>query len=141
MTISTAPFPLCCSAKVIYGFGGGHVGQIEDYSKKEAIVAIKKLIKRYKPLCAVLVAMPTSTQPNAYAALEELGFYHHPGGIDGGGSYAESKHKMSCMFLPLRSEEHTSELQSLMRISYAVFCLKKKKTKKQTYNLNKNTTI
>src|SRR3546814_2080606 len=30
--------------------------------------------------------------------------------------------------LPSRSEEHTSELQSLMRISYAVFCLKKKKT-------------
>src|SRR3546814_5310324 len=29
-----------------------------------------------------------------------------------------------------RSEEHTSELQSLMRISYAVFCLKKKNTKK-----------
>src|SRR3546814_7404335 len=29
--------------------------------------------------------------------------------------------------LPVRSEEHTSELQSLMRISYAVFCLKKKK--------------
>src|SRR3546814_10333193 len=29
----------------------------------------------------------------------------------------------------LRSEEHTSELQSLMRISYAVFCLKKKKTR------------
>src|SRR3546814_2927581 len=32
-----------------------------------------------------------------------------------------------------RSEEHTSELQSLMRISYAVFCLKKKKKKRQTY--------
>src|SRR3546814_8585010 len=31
-----------------------------------------------------------------------------------------------------RSEEHTSELQSLMRISYAVFCLKKKKQNKQT---------
>src|SRR3546814_6388247 len=30
---------------------------------------------------------------------------------------------------PKRSEEHTSELQSLMRISYAVFCLKKKKIK------------
>src|SRR3546814_7023821 len=30
----------------------------------------------------------------------------------------------------LRSEEHTSELQSLMRISYAVFCLKKKKTRR-----------
>src|SRR3546814_4243480 len=35
-----------------------------------------------------------------------------------------------------RSEEHTSELQSLMRISYAVFCLKKKKrTKKNTLTL------
>src|SRR3546814_3441784 len=32
-----------------------------------------------------------------------------------------------------RSEEHTSELQSLMRISYAVFCLKKKKTTKLPY--------
>src|SRR3546814_3481846 len=31
------------------------------------------------------------------------------------------------VFNPLRSEEHTSELQSLMRISYAAFCLKKKK--------------
>src|SRR3546814_10333023 len=36
-----------------------------------------------------------------------------------------------------RSEEHTSELQSLMRISYAVFCLKKKKTKKYTF-INKS---
>src|SRR3546814_9742162 len=41
--------------------------------------------------------------------------------------------------LVLRSEEHTSELQSLMRISYAVFCLKKKKiiqskTPSQTHN-------
>src|SRR3546814_3696288 len=43
-----------------------------------------------------------------------------------------------------RSEEHTSELQSLMRISYAVFCLKKKKyiksktNKKSTYNKHTN---
>src|SRR3546814_10437553 len=35
-----------------------------------------------------------------------------------------------------RSEEHTSELQSLMRISYAVFCLKKKKKKQSTQNHN-----
>src|SRR3546814_5318342 len=33
-----------------------------------------------------------------------------------------------------RSEEHTSELQSLMRISYAVFCLKKKKKNKKIYS-------
>src|SRR3546814_9925059 len=36
-----------------------------------------------------------------------------------------------------RSEEHTSELQSLMRISYAVFCLKKKKTT-YTHHIDKN---
>src|SRR3546814_5128320 len=34
-----------------------------------------------------------------------------------------------------RSEEHTSELQSLMRISYAVFCLKKKKHRRQQYTI------
>src|SRR3546814_2710453 len=39
----------------------------------------------------------------------------------------------SIISLPiLRSEEHTSELQSLMRISYAVFCLQKKKKKPKT---------
>src|SRR3546814_3491226 len=36
----------------------------------------------------------------------------------------------------MRSEEHTSELQSLMRISYAVFCLKKKKNNKRTHETN-----
>src|SRR3546814_1052591 len=44
----------------------------------------------------------------------------------------------------VRSEEHTSELQSLMRISYAVFCLKKKKQKKHNkeyYNQKKHNKI
>src|SRR3546814_5317186 len=44
-----------------------------------------------------------------------------------------------------RSEEHTSELQSLMRISYAVFCLKKKTNNKKNYTychmIQKNTLI
>src|SRR3546814_3103937 len=38
----------------------------------------------------------------------------------------------TCRFSAPRSEEHTSELQSLMRISYAVLCMKKKKQKKNT---------
>src|SRR3546814_8761400 len=38
-----------------------------------------------------------------------------------------------------RSEEHTSELQSLMRISYAVFCLNKKKNQATTHNHVNNT--
>src|SRR3546814_6256206 len=37
-----------------------------------------------------------------------------------------------------RSEEHTSELQSLMRISYAVFCLKKQNKNKQQHNTQPN---
>src|SRR3546814_8994359 len=53
-------------------------------------------------------------------AHEEIGVFH------------ESDHLRS-----VRSEEHTSELQSLMRISYAVFCLKKK-TKKTTTQNNYN---
>src|SRR3546814_1098201 len=40
--------------------------------------------------------------------------------------------------LASRSEEHTSELQSLMRISYAVFCLKKKKKTKQRQQPSKD---
>src|SRR3546814_5098554 len=42
----------------------------------------------------------------------------------------------------VRSEEHTSELQSLMRISYAVFCLKKKNKEIMTYyHINKKITL
>src|SRR3546814_9656476 len=47
---------------------------------------------------------------------------------------------ISCPARSARSEEHTSELQSLMRISYAVFCLKKKKQKKHKDD-NKQQTI
>src|SRR3546814_9697920 len=42
-------------------------------------------------------------------------------------NHIAGQHGPACLRLRTRSEEHTSELQSLMRISYAVFCLKKKK--------------
>src|SRR3546814_4941150 len=45
--------------------------------------------------------------------------------IGGGAERRQSLCRLN-MIQPTRSEEHTSELQSLMRISYAVFCLKKK---------------
>src|SRR3546814_6147240 len=52
-------------------------------------------------------------------ALRVVGFYRHEEGyLDNIGTGVHNSN---------RSEEHTSELQSLMRISYAVFCLKKKK--------------
>src|SRR3546814_8529484 len=44
----------------------------------------------------------------------------------------------SLLYGPVRSDEHTSEPQSLMRISYAVFCLNKKKTSNQMNSLLKN---
>src|SRR3546814_17943313 len=55
--------------------------------------------------------------------------YNHAGGarFGGGRHTAVSAHRD-------RSEEHTSELQSLMRISYAVFCLKKKNKKQHSNN-------
>src|SRR3546814_8261181 len=40
----------------------------------------------------------------------------------------KGRYALCTMCIGVRSEEHTSELQSLMRISYAVFCLKKKKS-------------
>src|SRR3546814_9717896 len=65
----------------------------------------------------------------------------------GSGSWAEGKSGSGrcpsrCFVYPTRSEEHTSELQSLMRISYAVFCLKKKTnyTAKKQDNINTITT-
>src|SRR3546814_6671288 len=50
-------------------------------------------------------------------------------GTKGGGS--DGNHRWRRSLRVERSEEHTSELQSLMRISYAVICLKKKNTTKQ----------
>src|SRR3546814_1570919 len=67
--------------------------------------------------------------------------YAYAGGVvdragDGGGDAGQADFADATRtdFVPdvVRSEEHTSELQSLMRISYAVFCLKKNKNKQTT---------
>src|SRR3546814_5323186 len=54
----------------------------------------------------------------------ELSHQHNPGWL-----HAKSEprsRRISSLMIAIRSEEHTSELQSLMSITYAVFCLKKK---------------
>src|SRR3546814_6257423 len=57
-----------------------------------------------------------------------------PGRRHGAGRGAAPDRKLSCrQATRRRSEEHTSELQSLMRISYAVFCFKKKKRKTKAH--------
>src|SRR3546814_1647441 len=73
---------------------------------------------------AVNVLNELSTNAHVLAAAEKL--------IDGDKGVA-----WLAEVKPWRSEEHTSELQSLMRISYAVFCLKKKQ---QTTTRTKHTT-
>src|SRR3546814_9302269 len=68
------------------------------------------------PVCAVLLEQQDRFAVRSHARLAARGLQFH-------------QRQQAVHF---RSEEHTSELQSLMRISYAVFCLKKK-----TYNKNK----
>src|SRR3546814_9760617 len=78
--------------------------------------------------------------------------YRSPSPASGAGGYLECRDKrldiadrddaadLCVRCNALRSEEHTSELQSLMRISYAVFCLKKKNTlTAQTHDLRDHT--
>src|SRR3546814_2108671 len=61
-------------------------------------------------------ASPAQSADDGTLAIQDEGWVYSPGSV------------------ALRSEEHTSELQSLMRISYAVFCLKKKKNKSTKYS-------
>src|SRR3546814_2735643 len=61
------------------------------------------------------------------AAYRPLGLARKNSGRGGARSFA-GRHAARGFAVAVRSEEHTSELQSLMRISYAVFCLKKKNT-------------
>src|SRR3546814_1698795 len=52
------------------------------------------------------------------------------------GAHYTDREKIMMIVKPVRSEEHTSELQSLMRITYAVFCLKQKTQKHQSPKLS-----
>src|SRR3546814_8305014 len=75
----------------------------------------------------VIIGRPTDRQQPALRRDRQVlvsRFDHRPPPVDAHRPKALAKKSRST-----RSEEHTSELQSLMRISYAVFCLKKKKHK------------
>src|SRR3546814_5326471 len=76
-------------------------------------------------VCA-LIADPTGDLANVLGSKQ---------GKNADGALSDSPAYKTARTARLRSEEHTSELQSLMRISYAVFCLKKK-NKKQDSSLH-----
>src|SRR3546814_8128062 len=73
----------------------------------DSTAMIIEMVKRKVPIQAILFANTGSEKPETIAYLPIFSAWLIANGY--------------------RSEEHTSELQSLMRISYAVFCLKKKK--------------
>src|SRR3546814_2622985 len=83
-----------------------------------------------------LVGFSTLLMAEAFPNSRFTGYDFHAPSIEQAAAHAQA-HGLADRVAFKRSEEHTSELQSLMRISYAVFCLKKKKEqKKEKYNLN-----
>src|SRR3546814_2662589 len=78
--------------------------------------AVAKGVRKTKSCFGARLEPPTHIQLQLYEGRSELHIVDQAETIDH------------------RSEEHTSELQSLMRISYAVFCLKKKKNTTTQYN-------
>src|SRR3546814_988120 len=86
------------------------VGQVSAIAEQHLVlVRGKSAGRRLDPVCA-LRDQPCFRPPGELP-VEDTGAHHCPAGL----------------VIVRRSEEHTSELQSLMRISYAVFCLQKKK--------------
>src|SRR3546814_2291937 len=92
---------------------------------------------RFEPGCGVLPYRPTgclradaeSRRASYYQLMSGIACeYGIPVGLFDAMIIRESRYRTDALSPKNRSEEHTSELQSLMRSSYAVFCLKKKKT-------------
>src|SRR3546814_3182040 len=83
-----------------------------------SLFALTQVIASESPLCIHRIAVESRSGGPIRRALRMARCIDH--GIGRSTAYKDS-------FIFDRSEEHTSELQSLMRISYAVFCLKKKK--------------
>src|SRR3546814_5052900 len=78
------------------------------------------------PFVEPLRLRAAAADPHATSWLS-AGEARRPSGVLGGRSWRDGDDSAAAN--AARSEEHTSELQSLMRISYAVFCLKKKKNR------------
>src|SRR3546814_7680694 len=80
--------------------------------------------------CVALVGPQSAGKTTLMEALlAATGAIPRKGSVTDGSSIGDASEEARAR--QMRSEEHTSELQSLMRISYAVFCLKKKKNTKQ----------
>src|SRR3546814_3499302 len=114
--------------------------------RSKQIAAARMLIDKGKALLDEARDMLETVKDDEQAARENL-----PPSLEDSERAQAMDAAVSELESAIRSEEHTSELQSLMRISYAVFCLKKKTTYKhytmytyihhnqQVYNITHNT--
>src|SRR3546814_5997343 len=94
-------------------------------------------------MCCNISAATVSVSPTSSRGRRGTTDTSNPSTIDYGGPQPQSLDELARsegrdrgLQRPPRSEEHTSELQSLMRISYAVFCLKKKNRTKHIQHQN-----
>src|SRR3546814_2363272 len=87
---------------------------------------MREELKRLQKELGISFIHVTHSQEEAMA-LADLVVVMNRGKIEQAATAREVFNQPRTAFVARRSEEHTSELQSLMRISYAVFCLKKKK--------------
>src|SRR3546814_7707539 len=117
------PDPSVAAQRVAFGTSGHRGSSFDGSFNEQHVLAITQAICEYRkeqgidgPLFLGIDTHALS-KPACDSALEVLAANGVEVRIAAGGEFTP------------RSEEHTSELQSLMRISYAVFCLKKKKHK------------
>src|SRR3546814_8980594 len=108
----------CVGLEIRHGLGSGCVPPILAQSAHARCYGARR---------STITAVHTSCGTrNGLLRTEEKALRPQHGGPPGANALGRDAH---CVGLrPTRSEEHTSELPSLMRISYAVFCLKKKTT-------------
>src|SRR3546814_3930452 len=116
MRISDWSSDVCSSDLGISAFG---LAQNLAIPQGEARAYIDAYFQRYPSIRAYMEAMKKEARERGFVTTLFGRRIHVPG--------IKDKNPAMRSFSE-RSEEHTSELQSLMRISYAVFCLKKKKT-------------
>src|SRR3546814_1569100 len=107
------------------GLGGEPVGVLLDGVKRFDIAV--RLDDATRESVEDLRKIPLRTETGALVPLSEVADVS----VAEGYSFVRREQLQRYAVIQMRSEEHTSELQSLMRISYAVFCLKKKRKSKQ----------
>src|SRR3546814_8421219 len=108
-----------------------------------AVVSEPMVAAMYTPSTQLRASVTSGTvverrPPKMKASMTTPSGFSHSASMDGHWAAGAVKRAFGCAALR-RSEEHTSELQSLMRISYAVFCLKTKKTYTQLTQDKKQT--